>query len=178
MGSCSTVIFPPHWTAASITESSVQLIPLSQSSQEFQDLSNFFAKSLGKPSTVVYSITRIQNVRLWHIHQQLQKIIPHGSRRLIHGTTSPLTQKLIMDHGFCRSYCPGGLIGDGVYFAMNASYSNSDPYVLKRTAHRRNCLFSDQFLLQNVLSLNNSKGTSSDAVFDADSKYNIIFVLR
>ncbi|CAF0951558.1 unnamed protein product [Didymodactylos carnosus] len=148
MGSCSTVTFPPYWTAASITESPVQLIPLSQSSQEFQDLSNFFAKSLEKPSTVVYSITRIQNVRLWHIHQQLQKVIPHGSRRLIHGTASPLTQKLIMYHGFCRSYCPGGLIGDGVYFAVNASYSNSDPYVLKRTAHRRE-LFICQVLLGN-----------------------------
>jgi hypothetical protein len=132
----------------SLNEMPIQFISLSRSSQEFQDISDFFSKSLGKSSIVIYSIIRIQNLRLWHIFQELQKVIPNGSRRLIHGTASPAHQKLVMHHGFYHSFCPGGTIGDGVYFAVNAHYSDNIPYVLKKTNHRRE-LFICQVLLGN-----------------------------
>lgn len=53
-----------------------------------------------------------------------------------------------MYHGFYSSFCPGGAIGDGVYFAINAHYSDQNPYVLKKTNHRRE-LFICQVLLGN-----------------------------
>ncbi|CAF3640812.1 unnamed protein product [Adineta steineri] len=141
-----TTTFPQHWTSVSMIESPVTLISLSRSSQEFEDISNFFTKSLQKSSVVIYSIVRIQNIRLWCMYQQVQKAISSISTRLIHGTASLAHQKLITYHGFYRSYCPGGLIGDGVYFAVHANYSNNDPFVMKKTSHRRE-LFICQVLL-------------------------------
>ena len=146
MISPSSITFPSHWTAMSLDELPVQFIQLSRSSNEFRDLSAYFTKSLGQASTVIYSITRLQNRRLWARFQELQKTIPHNTQRLIHGTASPAHQKLVVYHGFSHSFCPGGSIGDGVYFAVNAHYSNADPYVLKRTPHRRE-LFICQVLL-------------------------------
>ena len=145
----SNVTCPSHWAVALENESSVQLVTLARSSQEFQDLSEYFAKSLDRLSTVIYSIIRIQNFRLWIIHQQLQRTIQCESTRLIHGTASPLQQKRIIHHGFHRSYCPGGLIGDGIYFALRATYSNDDPYVMRKTPHRRE-LFISRVLLGNT----------------------------
>ncbi|CAF2705857.1 unnamed protein product [Rotaria sp. Silwood2] len=144
----SSLAHPSHWTTMSLSENPIQFIKLCRSSQEFQDISNFFSKSLQKSSTVIYSIIRIQNLRLWNIFQELQKIIPNNIQRLFHGTASISHQKLIMYHGFYHSFCPGGLIGDGVYFAVNANYSNNDSYVLKKTNHRRE-LFICQVLLGN-----------------------------
>jgi hypothetical protein len=144
----SKVICPSNWTSMSFNENPIQFISLSHSSEEFQDISKFFSASLNKSSVAIYSIIRIQNLRLWSIFQELQKPIPNGSRRLFHGTASPTHQKLIMYHGFYSSFCPGGLIGDGIYFAVNASYSDQDPYVLKKTNHRRE-LFICQVLLGN-----------------------------
>lgn len=144
----STLIYPSNWTTMSLNEIPIQFISLSHTSQEYQDISNLFSKSLGKSSVIIYSIIRIQNLRLWYIFQELQKIIPNSSQRLFHGTASLTHQKLIMYHGFYRSYCPGGLIGDGVYFAVNAHYSDNNPYVLKKTNHRRE-LFICQVLLGN-----------------------------
>lgn len=143
----SSITYPSHWTTTSPPPQAwVQLIPLDRSSQEFQDLSKYFIHSLDKPSTIIYSITRIENARLWNIHQQLQRRIQCTSTRLIHGTASPAQQKSIIYHGFYRSYCPNGTIGDGVYFALRASYSNHDPYVMRKTPHRRE-LFICQVLL-------------------------------
>lgn len=141
--------YPSHWTGMSLEENPVEFITLSRSSNEFQNIEKTFTTSLNPSGkTVIYSIIRIQNLRLWLIFQQLQKIIPNGSQRLYHGTASPAHQKLIMYHGFYHSVCPGGLIGDGVYFAVNASYSNGDSYVMKKTNHRRE-LFICQVLVGN-----------------------------
>ncbi|CAF4633839.1 unnamed protein product [Rotaria sp. Silwood2] len=149
-----TIQFPSHWTNMYPTDSSVQLIPLTRSSQEFQEISDYFIKSLGHPSTVIYSIIRIQNIRLWNIYQQVQRTIQCTSTRLIHGTASLSQQKLITFHGFYWSYCPNGLIGDGIYFALNASYSNNDPYVMKKTPHRRELFICQVLLGQTTLGKN------------------------
>ena len=61
------------------------------------------------------------------------------------------------------------LIGDGVYFAVNADYSNNDSYVLKRTNHRRE-LFICQVLLGN--SSQGMSGCKSPAQ-DCQSVYRI-----
>jgi len=143
-----TLSHPSNWTTMSLNEIPIQFISLSHLSQEYRDISKLFSQSLGKPSVAIYSIIRIQNLRLFYIFQELQKTIPNGSRRLFHGTASLKQQKLIMYHGFYSSFCPGGAIGDGIYFAVNASYSNNDPYVLKKTNHRRE-LFICQVLLGN-----------------------------
>lgn len=139
---------PLNWTTMSLNENPIEFITLSQSSQEFQDTSALFSKSLAKPSVAIYSIIRIQNLRLWLIFKELQKVIPNNIQHLFHGTASPVHQKLIKYHGFYHSFCPGGLIGDGVYFSVNAHYSDNPPYVLKRTNHRKE-LFICEVLLGN-----------------------------
>lgn len=169
MTSVSSITTPSYWTSVSLDELPVQFVPLSRSSQEFIDLSNYFVQSLGQKSTVIYSIIRIQNLRLWSLFQQLKKIIPNESRRLIHGTASSAHQKLIMHHGFVQSFCPGGLIGDGVYFAVHASYSNNPPFVLKRTNERRE-LFICQVLLGK-----SSQGGSGVKSTDVSTGYHSVF---
>jgi poly [ADP-ribose] polymerase 10/14/15 len=84
-----------------------------------------------------------------------------------------------MYHGFHRSFCPGGAIGDGVYFAVNASYSNQAPYVLKKTNHRRE-LFICQVLLGN--SSQGSYGAKSPAqgchsLFNCNDHQNNMFCI-
>ena len=103
-----TINYPSNWTTMSLNEIPVQFILLSSISQEYQDVGTFFSKSLRKSSVIIYSIIRIQNIRLWYIFQQLQKQILNNSQRLFHGTASPTHQKLIKYHGFAHSYCPGG----------------------------------------------------------------------
>lgn len=144
----TTLSYPSNWTTMSLNENPIQFISLDHSSEEYQNISNFFLKSLEKSSSVIYSIIRIQNLRLWYIFQELQKLIPHNTQRLFHGTASHTHQKLIMYHGFCSSFCPGGAIGDGVYFAVHAHYSDQNPYVLKKTNHRRE-LFICQAIIGN-----------------------------
>jgi hypothetical protein len=168
------ITFPSHWTAVSERTSAVQLIPLTRSSQEFQDISDYFIKSLGQPSTVVYSIIRIENVRLWNIHQQLQRTIQCESTRLIHGTASILQQKSITYHGFYRNVCPNGLIGDGIYFALRASYSNNDPYVMRKTAHRRELFICQVLLGKTTLGKNGLKSPPSNYHAVHFSNYNEI----
>jgi hypothetical protein len=175
----SIVNVPSHWTARSMTETPIQFVTISRSSQEFQDISKFFIDSLGKSSVVIYSIVRIENLRLWHIYQELQKTIPNGSTRLIHGTASSYHQKKIMHHGFCQSYCDNGLIGDGIYFAIHASYSNNDPYVMKKTEHRRE-LFICQVLLgksSRGASGMKSPATGYHSVYHLDGNDNDMFCI-
>ncbi|CAF1245349.1 unnamed protein product [Adineta ricciae] len=175
----SSASCPSNWIAMSLNEAPVQLISLPRASQEFHDLSKYFSKSLQKTVVVIHSITRIQNLRLWHIFQELHKTIPNNIQHLIHGTSSPTQQKLIIHHGFYHSFCPNGSIGDGVYFAVNASYSNNDPYVLKRTAHRRE-LFVCRVLLGN--SVKGGFGLKSipqdfHSVFHRDDAMNDMFCI-
>ena len=145
--SSASLVLPGHWTSMTLSESPVRLISLSRSSDEFKDLCTFFRQSLNQPSTVIYSIVRIENLRLWSMFQSVQQVMPNKTiTRLFHGTASSEHQKLVLHHGFVHSFCPGGLIGDGVYFAVNAKYSNCDPFVLRRTGHRRE-LFICQVLL-------------------------------
>lgn len=179
MNSNSASTYPSHWTTMSLTENPIQFISLARSSQEYEDISKYFSASLGKPSVVIYSIIRIQNLRLWSIFQELQKSIPHASRRLIHGTNSVTHQKLVMYHGFYRSFCPGGAIGDGVYFAIQASYSDQHPYVLKKTNHRRE-LFICQVLLgkssQGAWGLK-SPAQGCHSVFNLNNDWNNMFCI-
>lgn len=53
----STLIYRSNWTTMSLNENPIQFISLAHSSQEYQDISNFFSTSLGKSSVVIYSIT-------------------------------------------------------------------------------------------------------------------------
>jgi hypothetical protein len=56
-------------------EPPMTLISLSCSSQEFEDISDFFIKSLQRPAVVIYSIIRMQNIRLSPMYQQVEKAI-------------------------------------------------------------------------------------------------------
>ena len=179
--------YPSHWTGMSLDDNPVEFITLSHSSAEFQEIGRFLSSSLPRPEkTAIYSIIRIQNLRLWLIFQELRKTIPNNSQRLFHGTASSTHQKLIMYHGFSRSFCPGGAIGDGVYFAVRAAYSDQNPYVMKKTNHRRE-LFICQVLTGNPSqgawglkspapgchSLFNNSGVSNDmfCIFNAYQAY-------
>lgn len=115
----------------------VRLVFLPKKSQEFEKIEQFFVESLGQTSTIVFSIRKIENLRLEMIFRNFEEKFPRTTVQLFHGTSSSEQQNFIVHQGFSSSFCPNGLIGDGVYFAVKASYSNQNPFVLKRTAHRR-----------------------------------------
>ena len=50
--------------------------------------------------------------------------------------------------GFYRQYCPGGAIGDGCYYALNASYSNNPPYVLRHADGSKQLFLAQVYIKQ------------------------------
>ena len=80
--------------------------------------------------------------------QQVRKAIESIITSLIHETSSLVRQKLVKYQEFHYSYCPDGLIGNGVYFAVPTDYPNNNAYVLKHLHTVENYLFV-KFYLEN-----------------------------
>jgi len=126
------VKFPSHWSFPSSV--GVDIIELKPSSKEFVTLATRFRASL--PTAQIYSIKRVQNYgmyRLFYLTTQRLKAIRgiNETVMLYHGCPTQPGVDVITQYGFRQRYCPSGAIGDGVYFAINSSYSNSPPYILQ-----------------------------------------------
>ncbi|XP_060585886.1 protein mono-ADP-ribosyltransferase PARP14-like isoform X2 [Ruditapes philippinarum] len=113
----------------------LRVVVLQPTCPEYTDIAQKFTTSSGGTFTVV-KIERIQNKTLWSQYaakkKQLEDQNPPNTtneRLLWHGTAVEAVDK-INAHGFNRSYCGKNatVFGDGVYFAVNASYSCSDTY--------------------------------------------------
>ncbi|XP_055874127.1 protein mono-ADP-ribosyltransferase PARP15-like [Biomphalaria glabrata] len=119
---------PRHWKAMSETEN-LKLVEIRPGSVEYDNVEAHFKLTCG--GYPVKKIERIQNKSLHQLYaakkREMDLYNPRGhpnEQNLFHGTSSPPIPQ-INENGFNRSYCGvnGTLYGKGVYFALNASYS-------------------------------------------------------
>ena len=130
------VEFPSHWERHREREE-WKIVPVSPHSREFKEIAARFTSTM--PYATIEKIERVQNRVLWARYrdckERLAKDLPSvGEKHLFHGTrkTDP---KVIYsgDAGFDVGHSEIGLWGLGIYFAVNASYSD-------RYAHAKNVL--------------------------------------
>ncbi|XP_036450537.1 LOW QUALITY PROTEIN: protein mono-ADP-ribosyltransferase PARP14-like [Colossoma macropomum] len=122
----SSVPLPGHWE--DMTGSFVKRVQIQQGSQEYTDVENEFRRT-GLNSKIL-NIERVQNSTLWRSftiqknHLDDKNKHRNNERRLFHGTGSDKIDK-INHQGFNRSYAGthGAAYGNGVYFAVDPSYS-------------------------------------------------------
>ncbi|XP_067657209.1 protein mono-ADP-ribosyltransferase PARP15-like [Haliotis asinina] len=132
---------PPEWTSMA-PDSFCEVVPVNPGSQEYDDVATHFGQSMG--SHTIVSIERIQNQAL-HKQYMLQKQVVEArrpgqksERTLWHGTSEDATISINI-HGFNRNFCKKNVMyGEGVYFALNSSYSAQDNYSKKdQQGHKR-----------------------------------------
>ncbi|XP_060765229.1 protein mono-ADP-ribosyltransferase PARP14-like isoform X2 [Neoarius graeffei] len=122
----TTVSLPSHWE--DMKGKLVLHVKLQQGSQEYAHVEKKFRKT-GLASNIL-QIERVQNETLWknYMNQKayLDKKNNHtnNEKLLFHGTGSDNIDK-INERGFNRSYAGmhGAVYGNGVYFAVDPSYS-------------------------------------------------------
>ncbi|KAL4231447.1 Poly (ADP-ribose) polymerase [Mactra antiquata] len=124
---------PKSWSHMNATED-LKLVMLNQQQKEYNDVLKHFEQSLGRKPNIV-SIERIQNRTLYTQyaakHKLLDQTYPKNKNEKIlwHGTADYAVAS-INAQGFNRSYCGKNAvaIGNGVYFAVNANYSDQSTY--------------------------------------------------
>lgn len=132
---------PKHWTKMKADEN-LLLVSLNPTDTEYKSVLADFTQTLGRNPTI-HKIERIQNQALYIQYaakrKQMNQQNSHrndNERMLWHGTAAgPVTN--INHHGFNRSYCRGCAYGDGVYFAVNSSYSDSGYSAPDANGHKR-----------------------------------------
>uniref|UniRef100_S4RZH3 Poly [ADP-ribose] polymerase n=1 Tax=Petromyzon marinus TaxID=7757 RepID=S4RZH3_PETMA len=118
-------------------------VELKRRSRKYQEIERDFKQSLGKyshnPGFTIEEIIQIQNPVLWKLYATKKSemdISNKGSRmeapveRILYHGTAHGTCETINTNGFNRSYCGKNAVvyGNGVYFAVNASYSANYKY--------------------------------------------------
>ncbi|XP_052770988.1 protein mono-ADP-ribosyltransferase PARP14-like [Mya arenaria] len=123
---------PANWKAMKGNLLVYKMVP---TDQEYTDIAGKFSASSGAGFTI-HAIEKVQNKSLWLQYEakkkQLEGQNPPGTKNeqfLWHGTSED-TVDSVNAHGFNRSYCGKNATayGDGVYFAVQASYSCSNTY--------------------------------------------------
>uniref|UniRef100_C3Y5P2 Poly [ADP-ribose] polymerase n=1 Tax=Branchiostoma floridae TaxID=7739 RepID=C3Y5P2_BRAFL len=133
---------PEFWDPQGDDE--VKVVELSEGSLEFQETYMYFTKTIGDMPSKVVKIERIQNPALWRQYQVKKEKMDrtnkaaNNERRLFHGTSTSSCSH-INAHGFNRSFCGKNatLYGNGVYFAVESSFSAKDQYSLPATKHNK-----------------------------------------
>ncbi|XP_048113232.1 protein mono-ADP-ribosyltransferase PARP12-like [Alosa alosa] len=129
--SSSSADVPDHWDKTAQPNGSYKLVPLSESSDEFQKVEKLFKHTM--PNSTVKSIRRIQNRSLWRVFQWQKETMMERSggkaveeRLLFHGT-DPSLLEAICDQNFDWRMCGvhGTAYGKGSYFARDAAYSHN-----------------------------------------------------
>ncbi|XP_032823295.1 protein mono-ADP-ribosyltransferase PARP14-like isoform X2 [Petromyzon marinus] len=135
-------IIPIEWMDVSDSgQDRVLSVPLDPTSHKYRSIANDFKQSLGKlskqPSFQIEEITQIQNHSLWKLYMTKKKEMDKANkpntqlneRILFHGTAYATCDK-VNTNGFNRSYCGKNATcyGNGVYFAVSASYSAQPTY--------------------------------------------------
>jgi hypothetical protein len=122
-----TVSFPKTWEKQS---NNCELKLVAKDSPEWNEVLKRMRETL--PSIVIHQIERVQNKWLWEKYSAQRNIL-HKKRngvineyQLFHGTRqNPPANIYNGEHGFDMRYCTSGMWGIAIYFAWNASYSNS-----------------------------------------------------
>ncbi|KAM4712450.1 protein mono-ADP-ribosyltransferase PARP11-like [Anableps anableps] len=129
--SCSCFCEPPVFWENIDPTAPYQLIWLSELTSEYQTVADYVTHD-GLLNKSIISISRIQNLDLWEIYcrkkKQLMKIkgvkeIPE--RRLFHGTDSKNVDSICKYNFDLRIPKKNGrTFGNGIYFAIHASYAD------------------------------------------------------
>ena len=117
---------PPEWQPQTQTS---EVFPVARGSAEWNRVEQKFKATL---ASNIIQITRIQNTWVWEnysTHKKRMHIKNNGrvnEKELFHGTRGN-DPKVIYEgeDGFDMRYSASGMWGQGNYFAVNASYSNS-----------------------------------------------------
>ncbi|XP_078483880.1 uncharacterized protein LOC100181779 isoform X2 [Ciona intestinalis] len=120
--------FPSHW--GNVSRGTTEVKQLAPSSSEFNDVVAAFKKS-NPPINEIVQIERIQNPTLYKQYEGKREAIVDRvqnsviERDLFHGTTEE-SSNLIINNYFNRSYAGKNAtkFGEGVYFALESSYSH------------------------------------------------------
>ncbi|XP_032301847.1 protein mono-ADP-ribosyltransferase PARP14-like isoform X2 [Coturnix japonica] len=125
------VDFPANWE--DMQGERVKLVVLTRSCQEYLEVQKRFQKTAH--SCTIEKIHRVQNPFLWQTYQIKKKSLCMKNRSedneklLFHGTAKS-SVSAINYNGFNRGFAGinAANIGNGTYFAVNASYSAQDTY--------------------------------------------------
>eukprot|EP00992_Anisonema_acinus_P009270 TRINITY_DN5473_c0_g1_i1.p1 TRINITY_DN5473_c0_g1~~TRINITY_DN5473_c0_g1_i1.p1 ORF type:complete len:399 (+),score=83.62 TRINITY_DN5473_c0_g1_i1:52-1248(+) len=125
-------LYPAHWTPRA---KDVDLVPVDLASAEATALLGDFHKTI-KRKVKLHSLHRIQNYALWPFYSLTKQHV--ASRNggdpkeltLFHGARVRANMDAITNFGFDMRVAATGLYGVGIYFAVNACYSDSG-YVLQ-----------------------------------------------
>ncbi|XP_078735513.1 protein mono-ADP-ribosyltransferase PARP14-like isoform X1 [Lampetra fluviatilis] len=135
-------VIPIEWVDASdLGQGRFLSVPLDSTSHKYRSIANDFTQSLGnlskQPGFQIEEITQIQNHSLWQLYMTKKKEMDKANkpntqlneRILFHGTALT-TCNTVNTNGFNRSYCGKNATcyGNGVYFAVSASYSAQPTY--------------------------------------------------
>ncbi|XP_043944117.1 protein mono-ADP-ribosyltransferase PARP12-like [Protopterus annectens] len=121
---------PSNWDKSALPEVGYELVQLSASSKEYNEISTLFRKTMN--FSTIQKIERIQNVSLWEAFQLKKKQMKKNNngrdvdeRLLFHGTDDSKVEGICcqnFDWRVCGTN--GTAYGKGSYFARDASYSN------------------------------------------------------
>ncbi|XP_038277768.1 protein mono-ADP-ribosyltransferase PARP14-like isoform X2 [Dermochelys coriacea] len=125
------VAFPKEWS--DMKQEHVKVVKINTAQQEYQDVQKKFLKTC--PTFKIEKIERIQNPYLWQTYQIKKQSLDkknsntNNENLLFHGTPSS-SLSTINYNGFNRGFAGknGAAIGNGTYFAVDASYSAQDGY--------------------------------------------------
>ncbi|NXG68991.1 PAR15 polymerase, partial [Baryphthengus martii] len=126
-----SIELPAQWD--DMRKERVRLVNLKPSRQEYLEVRNRFQKTC--PKFVIEKIERIQNPFLWQTYQIKKESLctknknQNNEKLLFHGT-APSSLSTINYNGFNRGFAGknAAVIGNGTYFAVDASYSAQDTY--------------------------------------------------
>ncbi|XP_078482956.1 protein mono-ADP-ribosyltransferase PARP15-like [Ciona intestinalis] len=120
--------FPTHW--GTVSKGTTEMKRLASDSKEYNAVVAAFQKS-NPPVNKIVLIERIQNPSLYKQYEGKREAMVDKvqnsviERELFHGTTEEASNKIINNY-FNRSYAGkhATSYGEGVYFALNSSYSH------------------------------------------------------
>ena len=129
---CESISYPDEWESQ---DENLELKVVNSSSSEWYKVSQLFNATLS--SKQIVKIERIQNKWLWekyyqHSERMLRKNEGMANEMLLfHGTRNNKPSDIYEhEEGFDLRFGRAGMWGNGNYFAVNASYSNSYAYHL------------------------------------------------
>ncbi|XP_068694762.1 zinc finger CCCH-type antiviral protein 1-like [Montipora foliosa] len=125
-----TFQLPAHWSSMP-SETQHKRVPLSSLSEEFKDVEKLFRKSITK-SVEILRIERVQNSFMWEKYQRkkenmsAERKAPINEKQLFHGTSPNAVEAICKQNFDWRLHGKNATkYGEGSYFALNSSYSDS-----------------------------------------------------
>ena len=132
------VELPSHWERHGVEEE-LKVVPVSPHSREFKEIAALFTRTMPTDRYTIQRLERVQNKILWMRYRDCKErfgrdLPSAGEKHLFHGTRQNDPEVIYSgDVGFDVGHSKVGWWGTGIYFAVNASYSD-------RYAHAKNVL--------------------------------------